>query len=114
VVVGLVVLSVIVGAVLAFENSQANRTGAVSGVPEGGNTAQPLPTSPIPYPEVPRIALDEARSLLDTEEAILVDVRSESSYDRAHAAGAISVPESEVNNRLDELPRDQELILYCT
>jgi rhodanese-related sulfurtransferase len=28
--------------------------------------------------------------------------------------GAISIPEEEIRSRLGELPREQEIILYCT
>jgi rhodanese-related sulfurtransferase len=77
-------------------------------------TAQAQPTSQIPYPNVPRISLDETKSKLDNGQAVLVDVRSKSSYDKSHAVGAISIPEQEINSRLNELPRDQEIVLYCT
>ena len=112
--VGLIVLAVIVGAVLAFEGGQRDSSGSISGLPEGVSTAQALPSNPIPYPEVPRITVQAARALLDSGEAILIDVRSKTSYDQSHAEGAISVPEAEVNNRLSELSREQTLILYCT
>jgi rhodanese-related sulfurtransferase len=47
-------------------------------------------------------------------QAVLVDVRSKASYDKSHAAGAISMPEEEVGARVDELPQDKDIILYCT
>jgi 3-mercaptopyruvate sulfurtransferase SseA len=78
------------------------------------DTAQPLPTQPIPNPLVPRISLDEAQTRLEQGQAVLIDVRSRESYDQAHAAGALSFPEEEVDARLGELPRDKDLILYCT
>jgi rhodanese-related sulfurtransferase len=75
-------------------------------------TAQPLSTSGIPYPDVPRISLQETTEKLEQGQAVLVDVRSRASYDKAHATGALSMPEEELDARLNELPRDQELVLY--
>jgi hypothetical protein len=108
-IVGLVVLAVIVGVIVSAEDRQlANTTSpAVS-------TAQALNTGALPYPDVPRISLADAQNELAKGQAVLIDVRSKSSYDSEHAAGAISMPEEEVNARLNELPRDKDLILYCT
>jgi rhodanese-related sulfurtransferase len=61
---------------------------------------------------VARIALDEATKQVERGQAVLIDVRSRASYEKAHAAGAISMPESEIEARLEELPRDKNLILY--
>ena len=68
----------------------------------------------LPNPDVPRINLDETQAMLEQGQAILVDVRSRESFEKSHAAGALSIPEDEMGARLTELPRDQEIILYCT
>ena len=75
-------------------------------------TAEPRALSPIPNPAVLRVTLQDAVEALEQGRAVLVDVRSRSSYDKAHATGALSFPENEVVARLDELPADQALILY--
>ena len=108
VVVGVVVLAIIVVAIISMEN----RRPAAIAAPV--TTAQPQPTQSIPYPDVPRISLDEARRKLDSGEAILVDVRTKESYDSSHAQGALSIPETEVDSRLNEIPHDGDVILYCT
>ena len=85
----------------------------------------PEPPAPTPTPpegqrpttssEVPRISPEELKDRLDGGEAILVvDSRSLAEFEAGHIAGAISVPSNEVESRLDELPRDQEIVLYCT
>jgi rhodanese-related sulfurtransferase/DNA-binding transcriptional ArsR family regulator len=43
----------------------------------------------------------------------VLDVRPAEEYQAGHIAGAISVPLSELKNRLSELPRDQEIVAYC-
>jgi hypothetical protein len=113
-IVGVVVVAVIVGAIFAIETS---RSTAASGA-DGGTlpliTAQPNPTRALPYPEVPRISLEDTRAGQASGEVVVVDVRSENSYDTTHITGAISVPETEIETRLDQLPRDKTLVLYCT
>jgi hypothetical protein len=113
-VVGLVVVAIIVGAILSFENQQS----AVAAVPGDGlaplDTAGASPTNEIPFPNVPRISLQEAQAKLETGELVMVDVRSGESYARSHVAGSVSMPEEQVVNRLGELPRDKEIALYCT
>ena len=57
---------------------------------------------------------EETQNKMALGQAILVDVRSKASYDKSHAEGAISIPEAEMGARVDELPRDKDIILYCT
>ncbi len=65
--------------------------------------------------EVPRIAPAELKGRLDSgEEVLVVDARSAREFQQQHIPGAISVPYNEVEARLGELPRDQEIVLYCT
>lgn len=65
--------------------------------------------------EVPRISVEELKERLDNGEAIVVaDTTITTVYDLKHVAGAISVPFREVESHLDELPRDQEIVFYCS
>jgi rhodanese-related sulfurtransferase len=65
--------------------------------------------------EVPRISPGELQARLDQGEAILVvDTRPISLFNIRHIAGAVSVSEGEILSRLDELPRDREIVFYCT
>ena len=43
----------------------------------------------------------------------VLDVRPAEEYRAGHIAGAISIPLSELKDRLSELPRDQEIVAYC-
>lgn len=67
----------------------------------------------IPHPEVPRIALAEAKAKVDSGDAIFVDVRTAPEYGDSHPTGAISLPLSELDARYQELPRDKEIITIC-
>jgi rhodanese-related sulfurtransferase len=43
----------------------------------------------------------------------VLDVRPPEEYRAGHIAGALSLPLHELQNRLAELPRDQDIIAYC-
>jgi len=114
IIVGVVVVALVIGAIAFLENGRSSSAAQPSDGLAQGNTAQALNTSSIPFPNVPRVSLEDTQDKLAQGQAILVDVRSKASYDKSHAEGAISIPEEEIEARKDELPRDKELILYCT
>ncbi len=64
--------------------------------------------------EVHRIEPAAAKVLLDKDEAVLYDTRPAESFQTRHAAGAISLPEDQIQSHLSTLPKDKILILYCT
>lgn len=74
--------------------------------------AQAAPADPAA--EAPRISAAEAKKALDAGKAILVDVRSSMSYDQEHAKGSISLPLYDLPSRAAELPKDKQIITYCT
>jgi rhodanese-related sulfurtransferase/DNA-binding transcriptional ArsR family regulator len=47
------------------------------------------------------------------EPLVVVDVRPVQEYQAAHIPGAISVPLSDLEQRLRELPREEEIVAYC-
>ena len=77
-----------------------------------------LPQAQIPQTEadVPRISVKDAKAALDGGKAIIVDVRSAESYAAGHAAGAISIPLSEIeaDPTGSGLDKEQWIITYCT
>lgn len=109
IVVGVVLVAMTAGIIIFSEGGTTTAAGSSQ-----GNTALPLNTGSLPYPNVPRIGLEESQAKLAQGLALLVDVRSSEAYGKSHIAGAISIPEEEIGNQLDELPRDKEIILYCT
>ncbi len=46
-------------------------------------------------------------------EVTVLDVRPAEEHAAGHLPGAVSVPLSELERRLDELPRDREIVAYC-
>jgi flagellar basal body-associated protein FliL len=110
IIVGLVVVAVIVGVIVSAEDRQL----ATNSTSPSVNTAQALNTEAIPFPDIPRITLADTQNELAKGQAVLIDVRIKSSYDSAHAVGAISIPEEEIDAHLNELVHNKDLILYCT
>jgi 3-mercaptopyruvate sulfurtransferase SseA len=76
------------------------------------------PTAPPPVkltsPEVERVSLAVAKEAYDARTAVFVDVRALASYNGGHVAGALSIPENELADRLGELKPTDWIITYCT
>lgn len=63
--------------------------------------------------EVPRISSkDLINSIYKGEAVLIVDVRSVQEYEAKHIVGAISVPLDQVEFRMDEFPRDSDIVFY--
>jgi 3-mercaptopyruvate sulfurtransferase SseA len=67
-----------------------------------------------PLAEAPRISAADAKKALDAGKAILIDVRGADAWQAEHAKGAISIPVNEFYTRIGELPKDKQVIAYCT
>lgn len=78
----------------------------------------PLTNNPqdpnIPYPEVERISVQDAKAAFDAGTAVFVDTRTLDSYNASHIPGALSIPENEVDSRFTELNPNDWIITYCT
>jgi membrane protein DedA with SNARE-associated domain len=64
-----------------------------------------------------RISVDELKRLIDAGEApMIVDVRNRSAHlhDPRRIPGALRVTIDEIEEKLGHLPRDREIVLYCT
>ncbi len=102
-----VVLLLIVGA-LALNDTPQSAPATVSEIPDYHNEEG------IPYPEVPRISVTEAKAQYDAGTVLIVDVRSQGEYDTAHVRNALSLPLADLDARYQELPKDTQIITYCT
>jgi rhodanese-related sulfurtransferase len=63
-----------------------------------------------------RISPAEAKARLDAGQALVLDVVSPPAWDELDVAiaGALRIPPEELEARLNELPREREIIAYCT
>ena len=64
---------------------------------------------------VARISADELRDMLDRgSQVTIVDVRSNLGRDDDLFPGALRIPAEELPTRHQEIPRDREIVLFCT
>ena len=80
----------------------------------GDTTAQA--TKPPPAPpadDTRRISIEETQAAVNAGNAIVVDVRDESSYKASHIKGAKSIPLPQFEKRIGELPAGKLIITYC-
>lgn len=59
------------------------------------------------------VTLNELLSRLHEPGLVVLDVRPALEYAQGHIAGARSIPIAELEERLRELPPDQEIVAYC-
>ncbi|HKO88517.1 MAG TPA: rhodanese-like domain-containing protein [Burkholderiales bacterium] len=63
-----------------------------------------------------RISIDDLHALIEVgEPPLIIDVRSEAGYhiDRRQIPGALAIGLNELSARIQELPRDRDIVLYC-
>ncbi|MFB9928253.1 ArsR/SmtB family transcription factor [Amycolatopsis halotolerans] len=63
--------------------------------------------------EVEELGRDALMDRIEAGDALVLDVRPENEFEAGHIAGAVSVPLDELEERLSELPADQEVVAYC-
>ena len=71
-------------------------------------------TAPPPADGARRVTIAELKDMLDRNEAVAIDVRNEASYNAGHIRGAKLIPEADVVNRTNELPRNKLIVTYCS
>jgi NADPH-dependent 2,4-dienoyl-CoA reductase/sulfur reductase-like enzyme/rhodanese-related sulfurtransferase len=61
----------------------------------------------------PQVNLESTVAGSTNGRPLLVDVRTPQEYERGHIPGAVNIPVDELRSRLNELPGDRELTVYC-
>jgi predicted small secreted protein len=85
--------------------ANANNAGAVATAPKAPNT---------PADGARRITTVELHNALDKGEAVVVDVRNDTTYKLGHIKGALLIPAGEVGAHVSELPKDKLIVTYCS
>ncbi len=44
---------------------------------------------------------------------VILDVRPNQMYEKEHIEGAINIPSGQIRNRMNELPKDKPIVVYC-
>lgn len=54
-----------------------------------------------------------ADAMQQAKQSLLLDVRPKDEFQAGHVDGAINIPLNNLSNQLDQLPKDQQIIVYC-
>ncbi len=57
--------------------------------------------------------VQETRGLMDRGEAVVIDIREADELAVNHVPGMVRLPLSEMQDRLDEVPTDRPVVLFC-
>ncbi|HEV7665477.1 MAG TPA: MBL fold metallo-hydrolase [Chloroflexota bacterium] len=68
---------------------------------------------PHDHQTVTDLSVEQVQTWLEQTDAVVVDVREPAEYAAGHVPGARSIPQAELALHLDELPRDQDLLVVC-
>ncbi|WP_322751793.1 MULTISPECIES: rhodanese-like domain-containing protein [unclassified Frankia] len=64
--------------------------------------------------EVPSVAIDQLPVNLSPDaDILLLDVREVEEWDAGHVTGAVHIPMGELLERLDEVPRERDVVVVC-
>jgi rhodanese-related sulfurtransferase len=81
-----------------------------------GGQAESADTAPasINLDELPQeVDVQTVFEIQDREDVFVIDVREQYEYDEKHIPNVTLLPMSEIENRIDEIPTDQEVIVTC-
>lgn len=58
------------------------------------------------------ISVQQAHQMYE-EGALLIDVRTQEEWDEVHIPGTVLIPLDELPDRLDEIPRERDIVVVC-
>ncbi|HYC60527.1 MAG TPA: rhodanese-like domain-containing protein [Thermoanaerobaculia bacterium] len=64
--------------------------------------------------EVQRMSAEDLRDRMKSGNVVVVDTRDANSFEGSHIPGAINIPMASIEANLDRLPKDKEIVAYCT
>jgi predicted sulfurtransferase len=76
--------------------------------------ASASPAAQAPNDGARRVTTAELQQLLANNQAVVIDVRNEASYNAGHIHGSKLIPEADLPNHLSELPKDKLIVTYCS
>ena len=59
----------------------------------------------------PMVSSEQAVSLINKQNALVVDVRAQTDFKRVRIANSVNIPANEIQNRLGELSKDRTIIV---
>ncbi len=93
-----------------FENLRRMLFGNQNGTRNTSNLTKSRSSSRCIYNLVP---FEQAKNMIETENVLLIDVRTQSEYEFMHIKNAINIPVDEIKTRTDEISKEKNLMVYC-
>lgn len=62
---------------------------------------------------VEQVSTERAKEMVKGGEILIVDVRTEHEHKAKKIKGSILIPLNELERRIDEIPRDKPVLVYC-
>lgn len=72
-----------------------------------------LPSSPSAHNTQRLNAARAQQFITETKNLFLLDVRTVNEFNEKHLPGALNIPMGELEKRIDELPADKPILIYC-
>ncbi len=105
--------------------STARNTPATNSPQAAANTQLPVATpaqasqpgqqsGPVPFPDSPRIPLEQAKADFDRGTAVFIDTHSAQAFAAEHIKGAINITNTDVDLKASSLPKGKKIIVYCS
>jgi 3-mercaptopyruvate sulfurtransferase SseA len=79
-----------------------------------GGSPTPTQAANIPFPEIARTGLSDAKGAYDSSSAVFLDVRTEPEYAQSRIPGSKNIPLEELPDRLGELNPEDRILTICT
>ncbi|HNV94178.1 MAG: molybdopterin biosynthesis-like protein MoeZ [Candidatus Methanofastidiosum methylothiophilum] len=73
-------------------------------------TGQPIKTG-----SYTSLKASQVKQLIDSKESIyLIDVRPKGQFAESHIQGAVNIPLEELSFKINQIPKDKKIVLYCS
>lgn len=59
------------------------------------------------------LSSSELAEKMKQEDITIIDVRPQKEFDEGHISGALNIPVDNLSKKMDELPKNQEVVAYC-
>jgi rhodanese-related sulfurtransferase len=58
-------------------------------------------------------SVQQAKEMIDKGDVFILDVRTQEEYDAEHIRNSTLIPVQDLSKRLNEVPRDRKILVYC-
>ncbi|VVB96707.1 Thiosulfate sulfurtransferase GlpE [uncultured archaeon] len=59
------------------------------------------------------VNVQQAKEMIDSGNVFILDVRTQEEYDTGHIKNSTLIPVQVLDKKLNELPRDKKILVYC-